>query len=186
MVRRLVLVLVLVIAARSARASEPKSKTTALVLSGVGTGVASLLVLGGFMFAPDGKDFNVPLLYTGLGAATIAPSFGEWYAGVPLTYGMAARVFGAGLATLALTTQMKTETCDDATKPNQTCTSLQGAGYALMGLAAIAFVGGMAYDVDDAPDAVDRWNAVHVTGFMPIVMTTPTGTMAGLGVSGYF
>ena len=188
MVRRLVLVVVLVfaIAGGVARADAPKSKTTALVLSGVGTGVASLLVLGGFLLAPDGKDFNTPLLYTGIGAATVAPSLGEWYAGVPLSYGMAARVFGAGLATVALTTQMKTTTCDTATSSMQTCTSLQGAGYALMGLAAIAFVGGMAYDVDDAPDAVDRWNAVHVTGFVPIVLATPSGTATGLGLAGYF
>lgn len=184
--RRLVLVVILAFATGSARADEPKSQTTALVLSSVGTGIASALVLGGFLFAPEGQDFNLPLLYTGLGAAAIAPSLGEFYADVPLTYGMAARVFGAGLATFALTTQMKTTTCDGATSSTQTCTSLQGAGYALMGLAAIAFVGGMAYDVSDAPDAVTRWNAVHVGAFAPVVLATPNGTATGLGVSGYF
>ena len=34
---------------------------------------------------------------------------------------------------------------------------LKGAGIAVMGLAAIGFIGGMWYDALDAGDAVDRW-----------------------------
>src|ERR1700729_1559178 len=102
----------------TAHADNGKSRKTALVLSGLGTGVASVLVLGGFLAAPTGQEFNKPVLYTGLVGATLAPSIGEWYAEDWLTYGMAARVFAAGLATLALTTQMKTITCDDATMSN--------------------------------------------------------------------
>jgi hypothetical protein len=185
-VRRFVLVLVLVVATGSARADAPRSPTAALAASGIGTAVASGLVLAGFFTAPTGQDFNLPVMYAGLGVAAVAPSLGEFYAGVPLTYGLAARVFGAGLATVALTTQMKTVTCDDATMATQTCTNMQGAGYALMGLAAIAFIGGMAYDVSDAPDAVDRWNAKWFPTVTPVVLATPAGTMPGVGLSGYF
>jgi len=185
-VRRIVLVLVLMIA--TAHADNGKSKKAALAMSAIGTGVASVLVLGGFLAAPAGQEFDKPVLYTGLVAATLAPSIGEWYAEDWLSYGMAARVFAAGLATVALTTQMKTVTCDDATTSNQTCTTLQGAGFALIGVAAIAFVGGMAYDVSDAPDAADRWNARHgfTATIVPTAMVTPNGTLPGLALSGHF
>jgi hypothetical protein len=187
-VRRLILACVLVIAVGSAHAGKPKSRTAAQALAGVGTGVASLLVLGGFMLAPDGQDFDKPLLYAGLAAATVLPSAGEWYAENWLTYGLAARVFGAGLATFALTTQMRTQPCIDAQTSMQTCTNLQGAGFALLGAAAIAFVGGMAYDVEDAGDAVDRWNARHgfTASVVPLVLATPAGSTPGLAIAGHF
>jgi hypothetical protein len=186
--RRLAIVCILVIAT-AAHADGKKSRTVAQALSGGGTAAASVLVLAGFLAAPSGEEFNKPLLYTGIATAAIFPSFGEFYSGEYLTYGMAARVFAAGLATIALTTQMKTETCTDATTSTQQCTSLQGAGYALMGIAAIAFVGGMAYDVQDAGDAVDRWNTQHgfTATIVPTAMIAPNGaTVPGVALGGRF
>jgi hypothetical protein len=187
-VRRIVLVVVVALATSTAHADRAKSRTVATTLSGIGTGVASLIVLGGFMFAPEGEDFNKPLLYTGLATAAIAPSLGEWYSGEWITYGMAARVFAAGIATVALTTQMKTVTCADAATSAQTCTELQGAGYALLGVAAIAAVGGMAYDVTDAGDAADRWNGRHgfTATIVPTAVVTPNGTAPGVALAGHF
>jgi hypothetical protein len=187
-VRRIVLVVVLALATSTAHADGSKSRNTARALSAIGTGVASLLVLGGFMLAPEGQNFDKPLLYTGLATAVVAPSLGEWYAGEWLTYGMAARVFAAGIATVALTTEMKTVTCPDATTTAQTCTELQGGGFALLGVAALAAVGGMAYDVTDAPDAAGRWNARHgfTATIVPTAFVTPSGNVPGLALSGHF
>jgi hypothetical protein len=100
---------------------------------------------------------------------------------------MAARVLGAGLATFALTNEMKTQLCVDAQTSSQTCTSLKGGGLAMLGLAAIAFIGGMAYDVTDAAPAADRWNGRH--GYMtvaPTAFVTPTGTSTGIAIVGAF
>jgi hypothetical protein len=187
-VRRFVIVGIMIIAA-SAHADDKKSRTAAQALSGGGTALASVLVLAGFLAAPSGQEFEKPVLYTGIATAAILPSVGEFYAGDYLTYGMAARVFAAGIATIALTTQMKTETCDDATMANQQCTKLQGAGFALMGVAAIAFVGGMAYDVQDAGDAADRWNVRHgfTATIVPTAIIAPNGqTVPGVALGGYF
>jgi hypothetical protein len=187
-VRRLAIVCILIFAT-SAHADDKKSRTAAQALSGGGTALASVLVLAGFLAAPSGQEFEKPVLYTGIATAAVLPSLGEVYAGEYLTYGMAARVFAAGIATVALTTQMKTETCTDATTSNQQCTSLQGAGFALLGVAAIAFVGGMAYDVQDAGNAADRWNVRHgfTATIVPTVMMAPNGqTVPGLALGGYF
>jgi heme A synthase len=186
-VRRLVIVFAILVTASSAHAEpQQRHRKTAQIFSGVGTGVSSALILSGFLFAPVGQTFERPLMYTGLATAVITPSLGEFYAGQYLTYGMAARVLGAGLATFALTNETKTQTCDGATMSSQQCTTLLGGGLALLGVAAIAFVGGMAYDVADAPSAVDTWNQSH--GFMlePTAIVTPTGTTTGVALSGYF
>ena len=185
--RRIVLAFVLVaVTTTSARAEHRRSRRLAQVLSGVATGASSAVVLAGFLFAPAGQTLEKPLLYTGLAASVVTPSFGEWYAGEWLTYGMAARVLGAGFATFALTHEMKTQTCDDATSPTQTCTTLQGAGVAMLGIAAIAFIGGMAYDVSDAAPEADRWNLRHDFMVAPTALVTPTGTAMGLAASGRF
>lgn len=171
-------------------APKPRDRRIAQVLSGVGTAVSAGLVLSGFMFTPDnGQEFDRPLLYAGIATAVVTPSFGEWYGGEFVTYGMAARVFGAGLATAALTWGMTTGACDDTTVSGRQCTSMTGAGMAVMGLAAIAFVGGMAYDVRDAGPSVDRWNASHgftVSVAPTAMMTASWRTVPGLALAGEF
>jgi len=173
---------VLVLASGSAHAE--KKRETAQILAGVGTGVSSALILGGFAFATQGNPINKPLMYSGLASAMITPSLGQFYAGQYLTIGMAVRVAAAGLATYALTHETKTVACDDSSMSGTMCTGFYGAGIAMLGLAGIAFIGGMAYDVGDAAPAVDRWNTSHGFVVAPAPISTPTGPAPGISVSG--
>src|SRR2546425_1128860 len=89
--------------ARSSALAEPaKSRDLASALSGGGAGVASAVVVAGFLTADEGKPFNLPVLYAGLGASAVLPSLGEWYGGQWLTVGMAIRTGAAGLALYAI------------------------------------------------------------------------------------
>ncbi len=159
----------------------PRSRKIAQLLSGTGTGVSSALILSGFVFASDGNPINKPLLYAGLGAAAITPSLGEWYSGEYLTIGMAARVLGAGIATYAVENQQEPVNCQ--TTGQTGCTSMKGAGLALLGLAGIAFIGGMAYDVGDSADSADRYNARHGFAVAPVIMP---GNAPGVLLGGTF
>ena len=55
------------------------------------------------------------------------------------------------------------------------CKQLKGAGVAMVGLAALGFIGGMWYDALDAGDAVGRWRKRHGI----IVAPTPNGVALG-------
>ena len=55
------------------------------------------------------------------------------------------RVLGAGIATYAVENQQEPAQLPDHGQTG--CTSMKGVGLALLGLAGIAFIGGMAYDV---------------------------------------
>jgi len=173
-------------ATASAHAEGEKSEQTAMLLSGVGTGASSVLIFAAFLDENSSQPFNRPLMYTGLASAAITPSLGQFYAGEYITIGMAARVVGAGLATYGLTHYTKTGTCDDATMSGSMCKTLDSGAYPLLGLAAIAFVGGMAYDVGDAAPAVRRWNEHHGFAVAPAVLQGPNGPATGLSVIGQF
>jgi hypothetical protein len=170
----------------TARAEGPKSEQTAQILAGVGTGASSVLILAGFMAGDSSQPFNKPLLYTGLAGAAITPSLGHFYAGEYVTIGMAARVVGAGLATYGLVHYSRTTTCDDAHGAGTMCKSLDSGAYPLLGLAAIAFVGGMAYDVGDAGPAVQRWNERHGFTIAPALIPSASGPTSGLSIAGTF
>ena len=181
-----VVVAAAVTVSRPARADGPKSEQTAQIMAGVGTGVSSALILAAFLDESSDQPFNRPLMYTGLASAAITPSLGQFYAGEYVTIGMAARVVGAGIATYALTHYSKTSTCDNATMAGSMCKTLDSGAFPLLGLAAIAFVGGMAYDVGDASPAVQRWNEHHGFQVAPAVLPGPNGPAAGLSVVGQF
>jgi hypothetical protein len=169
-----------------AHAEAPKSQQTAQIMSGVGTGVSSVLILAGFLDENANQPFNKPLMYTGLATAAITPSLGQIYAGDYVTIGMAARVVGAGLATYALTHYTRTTTCDDATMSGTMCKKLDSGAFPFLGLAAIAFVGGIAYDVGDAGPAVQRWNERHGFQIAPAIVPGPNGPATGLSIVGQF
>jgi len=173
-------------AAVPAHAEGPKSEQTAEILSGVGTGVSSALILAGFLDENSDQPFNKPLMFTGLASALITPSLGQLYAGDYITIGMAARVLGVGIATYALTHYTKTTTCDAATMSGTMCKTLDSGAFPLLGLAAIAFVGGIAYDVADAAPAVQRWNEHHGFQIAPTVVPGANGPAAGLSLFGQF
>jgi hypothetical protein len=56
---------------------------------------------------------------------------------------------------------------------------LTGPGIALVGAAAIAYIGGTAYDVMTAPEAVDRANHRNIS-VVPMVLPTPSGAAPGV------
>jgi hypothetical protein len=186
-VRSLAIALLLVAAPASADDGKPKSEQTAQILSGVGTGVSSALILAGFAAGDSSFPFNRPLMYSGLASALITPSLGEYYAGEYLTIGLATRVVAVGFATYGLTHYTHTTQCDGATtSAAPTCKTLSSGAIPFLGIAALAFVGGMAYDVSDAGPAARRWNEHH--GFMvaPTVLPGASGPAPGLSLLGQF
>lgn len=168
---RAALVLILLLAATPAAAE--KSRKKALVLAGVGTGVSSALVLSSFLIKADEGTVFAPTFYAGLGSSVITPSLGQWYAGTWLTIGMAVRLAAAGMAAYAIA-QRRDDPC--FVDPTQNCPTLTGAGFTMLSLAAIAYIGGVAYDVIDTPKAVERHNRTHA-------MITPTATDRFVGIA---
>ena len=183
--RRVLVVLMMVLACASAYAG-PKKKQTAQVLSGVSASVSGAVVIGAFMAAPDGKRFNEPAMYTGLGLLAITPSFGELYAGQYLTWGMGIRAVAGALAVYTLQTQTRLARCDTAQSSNDPpCEIFTEGAYPLLGLAAIGFIGGVWYDVLDSGDAVDRYNRANGFSIAPVVPTT-SGLAPGMSLIGTF
>lgn len=181
--RSLVILLVL-LAAAPAHADGPKSETTAQILAGGGAGVSSGLILAGFLAGDSSYPFDKPLMYTGLVSALITPSLGQFYAGEYITIGMAARVLGVGLGTFGLMHYTEVTPCDGAHGPTDTCRHIDSGAIPFLGLAAIAFVGGMAYDVADASGAVQRWNDHHGFIVAPTVVPASDGPAPGLSFVG--
>ena len=179
--RRVSLVVVVILAISASANAGPRSRKLAQILSGTGTGVSSALIVSGFVFASDGNPVNKPLIYTGLVAATLTPSLGEWYSGQYLTIGMAVRIAGLGLATYAIQNEQDPVNCQVVGQTG--CTTMAGAGFALLGLAGIAFIGGMAYDVGDAEDSADRYNERHGFTVVPVMMQ---GNAPGVLFAGRF
>lgn len=183
--RRALAVLAVLAVSSTAHAGK-KSRQTARLASGISASVAGAVTLGGFVFAQDSKPFNEPLLYTGLGLLLVGPSAGEFYAGQYLTIGMGVRAAATGLAVWTLRTQTKIVTCDDSTAINQECTGFVENAAPLLGVAAIIFIGGVWYDVLDAPDAADRYNKKHGFTATPTALVGPQGLVPGVALSGSF
>jgi len=177
--RGLVIVSIL---AGAAPAHADKSRATAVELSATGAALSTAFVFGAFFTGRDNSEVNEPLLYTGLASSVITPSLGEIYAGQYLTWGMGIRGGAGVLAGIALSLHQETVTCELATSSTQTCKQLSGTAVAVLGLAAIAYVGGVALDVMDAGPAADRYNAIHgkTYAFVPTVLPTPTGAVPGV------
>jgi hypothetical protein len=185
--RRLVLAFSIVAVLATAAHADHKNRRTALVLSGVGTGVSGALIVTSFLAAPKFGDINEPLFYTGLGTSVFTPTLGHWYAGQWLTFGMAIRGGAAALGAVAIATQNETVQCTPAPASGQTCQQITGTGLGLLMLAGIAYIGGAAYDLRDTSDAVDRYNREHGVFITPTAMRGATGTpVAGLAIGGVF
>ena len=174
----------LVVALLHAPVHAEKKRRIAQALSGGGAAVSGGVVLAGFMAAPKGDAFNLPVLYTGVGMLMITPSLGQFYAGQYLTWGMGMRALATGLAIYTLQTQTELVTCDLAHSPDEQCKSLSSSAFPLLGVAAIGFIGGVWWDALDAGDAADRWNRDHGFTVQPAVQTTAQSFT--LGLSGTF
>ena len=183
--RRIVLLALLLVS--TAAYAGPRNRQTAKVMSGTGAAVAGAVTLAGFVTVPEGEAFNRPVLYTGVGMLFVTPSLGEFYSGQYLTWGMGVRALATGLAVWTLQTQTVAVRCEVIGAPQEpTCTSFNEKGYPLLGIAGIAFVGGVWYDVLDASDSADRFNARHGYSIVPAPLRGPNGMAPGLVVSGNF
>ena len=170
----------------SASAHADKRRETAQLLSGFGAAASGVLVLTGALWTDDHGDVNRPVFYTGVATSIITPSLGEWYADEWFTPGMAVRIAASGLATFALERERTIVTCDYAQTYDQKCKVWSGTAIALLGLAAIAYVGGSWYDALDAGDAVDRYHRRHGMSVTPMVLPTPSGVTPGMSLTGAF
>lgn len=183
---RFLSVLVVLVFCATANAA-PKDRKTATIISASSASVAGAVTLAGFVTAPEGEAFNEPVLYTGVGLLAIAPSFGEFYAGQYLTLGMGIRAAATGLAIYTLNTQTKAVICDQVgANHDLNCESFTENAYPLLGISAIAFIGGVWYDALDAGDAADRYNSKHGFTVAPTTLPGPQGLAPGLVVSGQF
>ena len=174
MMRVVPAVLAMVLVASPAAAE--KSRKKALMLAGVGTGVSSALVLSSFLIKAGEVPVFAPTFYAGLGSSVITPSLGQWYAGKWLTIGMAVRVAAAGMAAFAVS-QRRNDPC--FVDPTAICPTFTGTGFTVLSLAAIAYVGGVAYDVIDTPNAVEQHNRTHA-----MLVPAATDRSVGLAVVG--
>jgi hypothetical protein len=179
--------LVVLLALFGTAEAGPKNRDTARILSGTAAGVAGAVTLAGFVTTPQGEAFNEPVLYTGVGMLFVAPSLGEFYAGQYLTLGMGIRAAAAGLAFYTLATQTEAVICDEpGANKDLNCSTFTGNAYPLLGVSAIAFIGGVWYDVLDAGDSADRYNQSHGFTVAPTTLPSPQGMAPGLVVSGVF
>lgn len=168
-------------------AAGPKDPNTARLLSGTASAVSGGVVMVGFLAAQDSRPFNLPVLYSGLGLLAITPSLGQFYSGQYLTIGMGVRAAAAGFAIYTLETQTSLAKCDLALPSDPPeCEIFVEKAYPLLGIAAIAFIGGVWYDVLDAKDAAERHNQRHGITVTPTAMSGPRGLAPGLAVGGYF
>jgi ABC-type Fe3+-siderophore transport system permease subunit len=171
----------------SAAHAEKKDPKKAKIMSGAAAAVSGGVVLTGFMLQKDGDPFNAPVLYTGLGLLAITPSLGEFYSEQYLTIGMGVRAAAAGFAVYVLNKYTRLAKCPlaPASDPPE-CNIFTEGAYPLLGVAAIAFIGGVWYDVLDAGDAAERYNRKHGFSVVPAAMPGPQGTAPGLIVTGTF
>ncbi len=181
---RAIIVLVALALVVPAAHAERKDKKTAVVISGVGTGASAAVFLTAFVLAKqNGGDVNLRLVLVGLGSAVFTPSLGHWYAGRYLTIGLGVRAAAAGLATWGVLNYSQTVRCN--TFEYMECKNLKGGAIVVLGLSAIAFVGGAAYDFKTLDESVDRYNAKFA--ITPTILPTTSGPPgAGLVLSGEF
>ena len=164
-------------ASTTSGAEGPKSADTALMLSLGGTAASIGLVVAG------GAANNGGMVAAGLLSSLVTPSFGEWYAGKPLTAGMGIRVASAAAEIAGIAEALK---CWDT---ENSCSSNDGAAGALMLGGLIGYAAGTIYDIADAPSSAREYNRAHGwhATVTPTVMRTPSGsTTMGVGLGGAF
>ncbi len=165
---RMLVALSLLLAA-SPRARADKSERTAMILSASGAGLSSGLVIASFLIEPQDGEVYLPTFYAGLGTSIITPSLGQIYSEQWLTIGMGIRAAAAAIALYGLSRDQD-QPC--LVNPQDNCPTLTGTGFSLIALAAIAYIGGVAYDVRDSDDSARRYNKRRGTtaAFAPTAM----------------
>jgi hypothetical protein len=157
--------------------SGSKSERTAKWLSGGGIIFSSALIVSSFLVDPEKGTVYEPTLYIGVGTSIITPSLGQIYAGQYLTIGMGVRGIAAAIALFGASRQQDQACVSESTK---NCPGITGTGLTIISLAAIIYIGGIAYDVRDSPLAVARYNKKLLRG------ASLTPTRNGVALVGYF
>jgi len=178
------LVVAMICTVRLAHADEldgPKDPRVALGLS-VGGTAASLALTFAALGTGHGK-----LAIAGAASTIVTPSFGEWYAGKPVTLGTALRLIGGGVFLGAGESTLECMHISFDGAP-----ACDGGAFVLPLLALgglIGYVAGTAYDIKNAPITAREYNAAHRIHVAPTPMylRTPSGTATmGLGLAGTF
>ncbi len=205
-VRLSMFVLVAVGSSAFASPHHARDRETArwLSIGGVLGSVASASVGAGMLAYgfSGGRGYNLGLedtrrdgeIVIGVGAATtlLTPSLGEWYAGDLWSTGMKLRVAAIGVGLLGTAVYF-------GSGSPESCFQFEGGDYCsagtpravvptavIGGIAGALFVGGIVYDLFDAPKAADRYGARHVE-VMPAVLRSANGsTLPALGLTGRF
>jgi len=162
-----------------AESDEPLSPTTATLLS-LGGVAASGLTLGAGLAM--GGDAGIAVGIVGASSLLITPSAGNIYSGKFLSRGFVARV--AGTAAMAGGAALFVASFDPFNESDDHAGA--AAGMALFVGGGVAFVTGTILDVATASTAAHEWNAKHGFTLAPTPIVTPSGTSAGLGLSGRF
>ena len=167
--RALLFTAALALAAATPAHATPKSRGVAQALAGVGTGVSAGLVVSSLFLNKFGDVANAPLLLAGLGSSIITPSLGQIYAHDYLTLGMAARAVAGAMIAYGAFEMTSSKRCLTDTGAVSMCSGITQQGLVVIGLGAIAYIGGVAYDINDASDAVDRYNRTQGVFVQPTI-----------------
>jgi hypothetical protein len=172
---------VVILLASASPAHAEKQESVSFGLAAGGTAVSSGLAVAAILFHGEFDEYNKPMLIAGLGSAVITPSLGHLYSEQWLTVGMGIRGVAGALAVWGLS---MTDDAPCVSDPTKNCPTTTGGGLTLVSLAAIAFIGGVAYDVRDSRDAATRYNKKHGSGTALAPTAVPHG--AGLSLVGRF
>ena len=185
MLRTIALLLVLGTRVASAEDTDgTKSPATALALSAGGVTASLGMLIGGLYGASQARHGGSEgawdtVAAVGAASTLVTPSLGEWYSGKYLTGGLGLRLGGIALAAAGVST---VAICIDCGHPDNS------GAIALVGVGALAYLGGIILDVATAPSAAREHNTKPKTRVMvvPSVGKWPSGPAYGMGLGGSF
>lgn len=153
----------------------PKDPNTALGLSLGGTAASVALTIAG------ASANNSGLVTAGLLSSIVTPSFGEWYAGKPLTVGLGLRAASAVALVAGANEAFK---CFGETG---SCSNDNNAAGVLLLGGLVGYATGTIYDIATAPRAAREFNAEHQVHVTPTYLRSPSGSATmGVGIGGTF
>jgi hypothetical protein len=179
------LVVAMICTVRLAHADEldgPKDPRVARGLSIGGTAASLALTFGALGTGHD------KLAIAGIASTIVTPSFGEWYAGKPVTWGMALRVTGGAVFLAAGESTLQCLHISFDHPP--ACNGGDALVLPLLLLGGlVSYAAGTAYDIKNAPMTARAYNAAHRIHVAPtpLYLRTPSGSSTmGLGLAGTF
>lgn len=186
--RALLVVAALATAVHAEPARKPRSRTTGVALAGIGTGVSTGLVIYGLFHDTYNSTVDAPFFIAGLASSVVTPSLGQFYAGEYLTWGELVRTLAGATIAYGAVGLDEHKACLQPGGATGMCAKLTENSVFVLGLGAIAYIGGVAWDVLDAGDAVDRYNRTQGFYVAPTVSAAPSerGLVPTFGVAGTF